>query len=173
MLPSIEQPHLRLISWYVDGIEEAFEAIRDHDVLGIVHCGHHTLLTDQPERALRLHVDVLGGQVVHEGRNELLGATSTYVHVAGSMVEFATPDEGTFAHRDWLRAAPLDTYHSLTWRVRDLDRVERHLESLEIEVLSRSSDTVITDPATSLGIPWGFTTEHVPGDPRHATFEGR
>ena len=27
-------------------------------------------------------------------------------------------------------------------------------------------DTLVTDPATSLGIPWGFTSRLTPGDPR-------
>jgi hypothetical protein len=32
-----------------------------------VRCSHHTILTNQPDRALRMLVEVLGGQIFHEG----------------------------------------------------------------------------------------------------------
>jgi hypothetical protein len=229
-LPSIDSPHLRLISWYVDGVAELYREIRRNGIritnqvdevvegddpplgyggrtvllftvaedtglrysfmpvttvpwddrlkpgwvsppssaspLGIERCSHHTILTDRPEREVKLLVEVLGGRIVHEGRNELLGASSTYAHLAGSTVELATPDQGTAAYVDWTRNAPNDTYHSLTWKVADLDRAERHLETHGVRIQSRSQDTVITDAATSLNIPWGFSTSLIPGDPR-------
>ncbi len=133
------------------------------DPLGIERASHHTVLTDQPERALKLVVDVLGGDVVHEGRNELLGAASTCVRVADAVFEYSVPDEGTPAHADWAKGAPNDTYHAITWKVADLERVEGHLEEEGVRIRARSDDTVITDPATSLGVPWGFTTARPPG----------
>lgn len=231
-LATIERPHLRLISWYVEGIAEAYRALRragiritnqvdeiaegddpptvfgsdmpmlftlaedtglryafcpvgpatarfdprlapdsvpptsPHGPLGIERCSHHTILTDRPERALRMYVDALGGAVVHEGRNELLGATSTYLHIGGSTVELAVPDRGSAAHEDWAAYAPDDAYHALTWQVADLAQAERHLEAEGVKIRSRSATTIVTDPGTSLGIPWGFTTTAVPGDPR-------
>lgn len=132
--------------------------VTDADPLGIERCSHHTVLTDQPARALRLVVDVLGGSVVREGRNELLGATSAFVRLADSILEYATPDDGTLAHADWATNAPNDTYHSVTWKVVDLDRVSRHLDAQGVQIRTRTDDTIITDPATSLGVPWGFTT---------------
>ena len=39
-------------------------------------------------------------------------------------------------------------------------------QSSGVRIAARSADTIVTDPATSLGIPWGFTTRLVPGDPR-------
>jgi catechol 2,3-dioxygenase-like lactoylglutathione lyase family enzyme len=138
-------------------------AVSADDPLGIERCSHHTVLTAQPERALRLVVDVLGGDVVHEGRNELVGATSTYVDLGESILEYAVPDEGTAAHADWANAAPLDTYHSITWKVADLERVERHLDACDVRIRTRVDDAIVTDPETSLGIPWGFTTAAAPG----------
>ena len=41
--------------------------VADDDPLGIERCSHHTVLTGDPERALRLIVDVLGGDIVHRG----------------------------------------------------------------------------------------------------------
>ena len=122
--------------------------------------------TNRPERAVKLLRDVLGGTVIHHGRNELMGASSTYVHLAGSTVECAVPDGNTPAHADWQARAPNDTYHSITWQVASLERAERHLAAQGVSIQSRSSDTLITDPETSLGIPWGFSTTLVSGDPR-------
>jgi catechol 2,3-dioxygenase-like lactoylglutathione lyase family enzyme len=138
------------------------------DPLGIRRCSHHTVLTDRPERGLRVLVDGLGGKIVHEGRNEVLGTTSTYVHLADAVFEYAVPEEGTAAHADWSARAPEDTYHAITWQVADLDRTVEHLEAQGVGIRARTADTIVTDPETSLGIPWGFTTGLTPGDPRRA-----
>ena len=136
------------------------------DPLALDRCSYHTILTKQPERALRLYVDELGAEIVHEGRNDLLSATSTYVHIAGSTLEFAVPDRRGEAQGAWVRNDPKDTYYALTWRTVELDRAERHLKSQGVRIRSRAEDLIVTDPETSLGIPWGFSTNLVPGDPR-------
>jgi hypothetical protein len=140
--------------------------VTNADPLGIERCSHHTVLTSHPERALKLVVDVLDGEVVHTGRDDLRGTNGTYVHLAGSVLEYAVPDVGTAAYVDWARDAPNDTYHSITWKVADLERTERHLERQGVRIAMRSDDTIVTDPVTSLGIPWGFTSTLIPGDPR-------
>jgi catechol 2,3-dioxygenase-like lactoylglutathione lyase family enzyme len=227
--PTAERPHLKDLGWYVDGLVEAYRAVRangirvvntlgelqegdepsgpnrpapffslrddaglryhfhaathmlpgdprrspeadrpggDEGPLGIECCACHTVLTDAPDRALRLFVDSLGGELVHRGRNEVRGTSSTYVHLAGSILEFGVPDAGTAAFDDWARDAPHDTYHAITWKIADLERAERHLEAQGVRIRARSQDMIVTDPATSLGIPWGFTTSLTPGDPR-------
>jgi catechol 2,3-dioxygenase-like lactoylglutathione lyase family enzyme len=143
--------------------------VSDDDPLGIERCSHHTFLTDQPERATNILVGILGGETVHEGRNDLIGATSTYIRIGDSTLEFATPDAGTVAHDDWLVDAPNDTYHSITWKVADLDRAQSHLEAQGVGIRNRTAGGFVTDPETSLGIPWGFSEALVPGDPRDAT----
>jgi catechol 2,3-dioxygenase-like lactoylglutathione lyase family enzyme len=229
-LASVDEPHLRLISWYVDGVSTLYRKLRRNGIrildqldevvqgdnppvsyggatvllftvpedtglrysfmpvttipfdarlkpgwvvppasenpLGIERCSHHTILTDRPERVMKLHCHVLGGMIIHEGRDELLGSSSSFVHLAGSTLEFAVPDRGTAAYEDWKRAAPNDTYHSLTWKVADLEAAGRHLAAQGVRIRFRSPDAFVTDPATSLGVPWGFTTSLVPGDPR-------
>lgn len=128
--------------------------VTDDDPLGIVRCAHHTVLTAEPARALRLVVDVLGGRVVAEGRDELLGASGPYVEVADAVVHYATPDGG--------RADRHDAYHSITWQVADLARVERHLIASAVRIAARTPKALLTDPATGLGIPWSFTTTPSP-----------
>ncbi|MFF0817219.1 VOC family protein [Rhodococcus sp. NPDC003318] len=143
-------------------------AVSDDDPLGIERASHHTILTDRPDRALRMMVDGLGGTVIHEGRNEVLSATSIYVHLADAVYEYAVPDAGSSAHEAWTVNAPNDTYHSITWKVEDLDRVERHLKEQGVDLRVRTGEVIVTEPATSLGIPWGFTTALTTGDPRNA-----
>jgi catechol 2,3-dioxygenase-like lactoylglutathione lyase family enzyme len=141
-------------------------AVTEDDPLGIERCSHHTVLTNHPERALKLVVDVLGGAVIHTGRDDLRGLNSVYVHLADSVLEYAVAEAGTAAQADWARDDPNDTYHSITWKVADLDRAARHLEGQGVRIEMQSGHTIVTDPATSLGIPWGFTSKLLPGDPR-------
>jgi hypothetical protein len=141
----------------------------DDDPLGIEFSSHHTLLTDQPARELSVLVDSLGGTVIHEGRDELLGATSTYVHVADSIMQIAVPDEATPAHAAWRTSAPDDTYYTIAWKVVDLDRVARHLETQGVGIGTRTTNAIVTDPETSIGTPWIFTTSQITGDPRFSS----
>jgi catechol 2,3-dioxygenase-like lactoylglutathione lyase family enzyme len=141
-------------------------AVTDDDPLGLVRCSHHTILTDQPEREVRFWLEVMGAEVVHKGRDRARGLNAVYVHLAGTTLEFGVPDGGSAAHEDWLTTAPDDCYHAIDWLVVDLDRAERHLRSHGVKIRSRSGDSMVTDPETSLGVPWGFRLELVPGDPR-------
>jgi catechol 2,3-dioxygenase-like lactoylglutathione lyase family enzyme len=140
--------------------------VSDDDPLGIERCSHHTFLTRNPDRALRFAVDVLGGTIVHAGRDELRGTSGTYVHLADGVLEYAVPDGGTPAADDLADYLPDDAYHAITWKVADLERTRKHLENNGVLIRAESDDTIITDPDTSLGVPWGFTTKLVPGDPR-------
>ena len=127
---------------------------------------HHGVLPERPDRALRLALEVFGGTVVHRGRDDVLGATGTWVHLADGIVEYAVPESGTAAARLLAGELPHDSYHSIAWQVADLDRVVDHLASVGIGLVARTDDAVVADPGTALGIPWRFTTSTVPGDPR-------
>ncbi len=134
-------------------------AVSDEDPLGIERLSHHVVLTDDPPRALRLTVDALGGHVIGEGRDEQRQVTGPYVRLADSVFHFATPDPGTPAAAALAAKSPADKFHAMTWKVADLDRVARHLESVGVRIESRTADTIITDPATSFNTNWGFTTK--------------
>jgi hypothetical protein len=145
-------------------------AISPSDPLGIECCSHHTVLTDRPERAERLLVDVLGGQITHQGRNEVLRAESTYIALADGVLELARPtDEASPAMETWRKRAPQDTYYSLTWKVRDLDRVGHHLRASRVGIQAHSDTALVVNPADGLGVAWGFTSVLSPGDPRGLT----
>ncbi|MDH6293263.1 VOC family protein [Rhodococcus opacus] len=145
----------------------SYSVITPVDPLGLEFCSHHTVLTDQPERALRFVVDHLKGTVIHKGRSALLEADSTYVWLGDSILEFATPTtEGTPEWTAWNERAPLDTYYSLTFKVPDVETAAEHLTKQNVTLLRRTETGILTDPATSLGVAWGFTTETIPGDTR-------
>ncbi|MFF3572211.1 hypothetical protein ACFYXQ_30965 [Nocardia jiangxiensis] len=137
--------------------------VSDDDPLGIEHASHHTILTSQPERALELTVDVLGAEVIHTGRDDLRGVSGPYVRLADAVFHFATPEPGSAAAADASDNEPLDTYHAITWKVVDLERAARHLESEGLRIAHRSDTALVTDPVSSLGVPWGFTTVSVSG----------
>ncbi|MGW3312959.1 VOC family protein [Streptomyces sp. NPDC001073] len=130
----------------------------EDDPLGIERASHHTVLTTRPDRALGLIVDVLGGEVIRTGRDELREAEGPFVRLAGTVFHFAEPGPGTGAAEDATGRAPLDTYHAITWKVADLERTAKHLESESVRIAHRSDTALVTDPRTSLGVPWGFTT---------------
>jgi hypothetical protein len=144
----------------------ALPPVGDEDPLGLEYCLYHTVLTSRPERVNKLIIDVLGGKVFHEGRDADRGTSASYVHLADAVIQIAVPDAGTEASLDLESQAPGDSYHAITWKVVDLDRAARGLESKGVRIRQRSDETFITDPATSLGIPFGFTTQGIPGDPR-------
>jgi catechol 2,3-dioxygenase-like lactoylglutathione lyase family enzyme len=141
-------------------------AVGDDDPLGIEYASHHTVLTPRPERATELTVDVLGGEVVRTGRDDLRRVCGPFVRLADAVFHFATPEAGSEAAVDAAANAPLDTYHAITWKVADLDRTAKHLDSEGVRIAHRSETALVTDPATSLGVPWGFTVNSVRGDMR-------
>jgi catechol 2,3-dioxygenase-like lactoylglutathione lyase family enzyme len=146
--------------------EWSLPAVSDGDPLGIKQLSHHVILTADPKRSIQLLVDALGGTVIHEGRDEQLGVSGPYVHLADAVYHFATPDAGSPGAAALAAKAPADKYYSMTWHVADLDRVASHLGKVGVKIQSRTDDTIVTDPSTSFQVPWGFTTRAVPGDPR-------
>lgn len=133
-------------------------AVHDGDPLGIVRASHHTILTTRPDRALKVAVDVLGGEIIRSGGDSVRGISGPYVRLADAVFHFATPDAGTPAEADHAHGT-VDAYHAITWEVEDLDRAAKHLTANGVGIAARSTNSLVTDPTTSLGVPWGFTTE--------------
>ncbi|OCK83030.1 hypothetical protein K432DRAFT_402362 [Lepidopterella palustris CBS 459.81] len=141
--------------------------VSDSDPLSLEFCSHHTILTSDPVKGLNFLVGILKGRIIHQGRNQLLETNSFYISLGDGVYELAVPTRaGSFAAEDIKFNAPFDTYHSVTWKVRDLSRVEEHLASKNIRTLLRNDNTIVTNPEDTIGIPWGFTDKLVPGDYR-------
>ncbi|KIX06723.1 uncharacterized protein Z518_04699 [Rhinocladiella mackenziei CBS 650.93] len=138
--------------------------------LKVQFCSHHTILTGNRERAIRLYVDTLGGRVIHDERNTLRGTDSVYILLADAVYEFATPrHSGSYAAKDYeTREHPEeDVYHALTWKVEDLSVVKNHLRAQGVRIIAENDEMVIVEPADGLGIPWGFITTILPNDDRY------
>ena len=137
-----------------------------HDPLGIEGCSHHTILTSDSARAVHLLVDVLGGGIISVAENEVLQTHSTYVSLGDAVFEYAEPWQQSPLMGRVAQNAPLDLYHTITWKVTDLDRAAEHLERNGVRIASRTEHTITSDPRDGFGVPWGFTTAVTEGDPR-------
>jgi catechol 2,3-dioxygenase-like lactoylglutathione lyase family enzyme len=134
--------------------------------LGLQRLAYTTVLARDLDRAKHIYVDVIGGTLLHENTSELTGTANSYVLVGDqTIVELSTPvRDGTLAADD--HSANGDIHHAAAFKVVDLDRAEKYLASKGITVTERDSSTLITDPATTHGVPFRWTTWTVPGDPR-------
>jgi hypothetical protein len=141
--------------------------VSESDPLAIEFCSHHTILSSNPVKAFNFLIGILKGKIIHQGRNELLETDSTYISLGDGVYEVAVPTRaGSFVAGDVKWNKPFDTYHSLTWKVRDLAKVRKHLEVKKITLLMQNDHVVVTDPKHTIGVPWGFTDQKVPGDLR-------
>jgi catechol 2,3-dioxygenase-like lactoylglutathione lyase family enzyme len=134
--------------------------------LGLQRLAYTTVLTRDLGRAKRVYVDILGGVLLHENTSELTGTVNAYVRMGEStIVELATPQrDGTIAAAD--QAANGEIHHAAAFKVVDLAQAERYLTSKGLKVVDRDSATLVTDPATTHGAAFRWTTWTVPGDPR-------
>jgi len=141
--------------------------VSDSDPLSVEFCSHHTVLTSDPVKGLNFLVGILKGKIIHKGRNELLETDSFYISLGDGVYELGVPTKnGSFAAEDLKFNKPFDTYHSITWKVKDLEKVEKHLASKNIRILLHDQNTIITNPEDTIGVPWGFTNKLIPGDHR-------
>ncbi len=134
--------------------------VSDFDPVSIIRTSHHTVLTRDVDRALRLFVEILSGEVIDVRENPVWETRSTFVRLGSDVHEFAVPSrEDSHAARDLALRAPLDSYYSIGFRVADLDRVRSTLAASSVGLLHDSETAVVTDPRTSIGVPWGFYAE--------------
>lgn len=134
------------------------DTVLEGDPLGLVGSSHHTVLTADRENALRLYTSVLDGRVVGEGYSAAFDADTVYVEYAESVLEFASPREGSIS--DVLTGAPavLDQYVGITFRVVDLEAVAAHLGAVDVPFEWRGGG-IHTDPSASRGAVWSFIAD--------------
>jgi catechol 2,3-dioxygenase-like lactoylglutathione lyase family enzyme len=130
------------------------------DPLGIEKSSHHTIVVRDARTARDFWVEGLGAVALREGHNATLGARSAWVRAGagdGTILELAEPVSVGPAMAD-LEACGLPILHSVTFKVSSLDRVRDHLAGLCFQVESDDGSTLVTDPASSAGARFGFTT---------------
>jgi hypothetical protein len=132
--------------------------------LGIERLSHMTTAVKDLGPARALYEGPLGGTVFHE---ESSAATRSAFVLVGvdTVIELAEPtDDDSRLARDL--AANGELPHSATFKVRDLDAAERHIEKIGVAVSDRGADTLTLDPAGCFGAVWSFTEREIPGDRR-------
>jgi catechol 2,3-dioxygenase-like lactoylglutathione lyase family enzyme len=140
---------------------------REHP-LGIKRLAYITLVVRDLDKAKKFYTDGLHGTMLLENDSPLTMTRSTYVAVGDhTIVELAVPLEAdTLAGRDLSKNGEI--MHSVAFQVADIDNAERHLTSKGVRIAGRDDTTLLTDPETTFGAPFRFTTASVAGDPREA-----
>jgi catechol 2,3-dioxygenase-like lactoylglutathione lyase family enzyme len=129
---------------------------REHP-LGLRGPAYLALLCDDLDASVRLFVDVLGGRRLADGATPLAGLAWTDVAVGDSVVRLSVAiRRGSPPDVDFETNGP--GVHAVAFRVADLDRAAAHLESCGVRVTDRDDDLLITDPGTTLGVPFHWTT---------------
>ncbi|WP_216895372.1 VOC family protein [Nocardia alni] len=135
------------------------------DPLGLHYTSHHTVLTRDPARVLRLYTELLDGEIIGEGDNAELGAASTFVRLGDTVLEIAVtagPGPETANGRDH--------YRGVTYVVDDRDRVRTHLATVAVPTQDTAHATVIP-PEHGFGAEWCFV--HEPPYPPDARRQAR
>lgn len=144
--------------------------IRNHPVQtpGLAYT---TILTKDLEKATGIFSGVLGGSLLHKDSSALTGTDDAYVQMGDTVVQLSTPNrDGTLAAADLEKNGEI--HHAAAFRVQDLDATAAYFETKGIRILERDGSTMVTDPATTHGALFRWTTWDVPGGPRDAGRSG-
>jgi catechol 2,3-dioxygenase-like lactoylglutathione lyase family enzyme len=127
----------------------------DHP-LGITGLSHLTVVVGDLARATAFYTEGLGGRLLAEGESALTATKDAFVSVGDhSVVCLSAPmSADSLAGRDHARNG--DIFHSLTFRVADLDRADTHLRNHGIGVVGRDDTTLIADPTDAYGAVLAF-----------------
>jgi Glyoxalase/Bleomycin resistance protein/Dioxygenase superfamily len=137
---------------------------RDEHPLGIERMSHMTTIVADLDRAGAFYDAVMDAPPFYtETTSE---RRSAFVQVGTeSVIELAQPTSA-----DTRLAVDLAEHgelpHAMTFKVLDLDAVERHLVNVGIGVAERSDSSIVVEPADMSNAVIAFTTRLLPGDPR-------
>jgi len=124
-----------------------------------------TILSADLDRSTHVYADILGGTLLHKGTSELTGTEDVYIQLGDTVVQLSKPvTEGTIAAEDF--AKNKEIHHAAAFKVLNLDDTEAYFKEKGIATVANDGQTLITDPATTFGVPFRWTTWDVPGGPR-------
>ncbi len=130
----------------------------DHHPLGIQRLAYLTIVTDDPDQARSVYVDVLGGQVLSHSTSPVTATDDVFVKVGSqTVIQISRPhDEPSLARADLDKNGNM--LHAVAFEVQDLDAAERHLRGLGVGIVGRDEHTLLADPTDTFGAPFRFTT---------------
>ncbi|GAB92343.1 hypothetical protein [Gordonia rhizosphera] len=130
--------------------------------LGLYGLSYTTVLTDDLEKAKKVFVDLLDGDLLEESSSKLTGTDDIYVKVGDAVIQASRPiREDTIAADDFRSSGEI--HHAACFRVADLDKAEIYLESKGIRTVARDEHTVLSDPRTTHGAVFRWTDRLIPG----------
>ena len=147
---------------FKDGWSSAFW--REEHPLGILRTSHMTNVVRDLDRPLALFTGPLRGQLFHRGTTDTCEHAFVMVGT-DTVVELARPTTGDSALALDL-ADNGEIPHAVTFRVKDLDSAERHVEKLGVRISDRRAGTFVLDPRDTFNAIVAFTDEPLPNDPR-------
>jgi hypothetical protein len=124
---------------------------------------------DEETTCLNFLVGMCGATVFAKADNRVLGIRSIFVAIGDRFpytVEVAVPITDGPPRDDLYRNGNI--YHSVTFKVADLDHARAHLRAFGIGLETDHRTMIVTDPADTNGLRFGFTASLVDGDPRAA-----
>jgi hypothetical protein len=138
------------------------------DPIGIEALSHLTIVAHDPSLILKFLTTICGGTVIAEDSSQELGSNSVWVCVGAepTLFEIAMPKSGGARKRDLERVG--NTPHSLCFKVRDLSRTRSHLAACGIAIEVDTPDLIVTNPDSTLGLPFGFASAFHISDPRRS-----
>jgi catechol 2,3-dioxygenase-like lactoylglutathione lyase family enzyme len=133
--------------------------------LGIRQSSHVTVTVLDLPAARDRYVRSLGGTLLFESDIALTQTRSAFVALGDLVVELAQP-----VGSDSPIAADMERHHqslyAVTFQVRELEAARRYLESKAVTFTHEDGNTLLTDPTTTHGVVFGFTTWEIPNDLR-------
>lgn len=136
-------------------LRQGWESARDpRDPLTIERSSHHTIVTADLGRALRLYRDCLGGEVIDAVYNVELDADGTFIRLADAVIEFALPRAGSAANN--LVREGTDHYQGISLVIGEQAAAEQHLRAVGCEAVRVDASTLRIDPEEAFGMQWRF-----------------
>jgi catechol 2,3-dioxygenase-like lactoylglutathione lyase family enzyme len=133
--------------------------------LGVTQSSHVTLAVRDAAEARDRYINTLGGALLHEADMDLTQTHSAFVAVGDLVIELGEPLEPSSAI-----AKDMELHHeslyAVTLQVRDLEVARRYLKAKGVAFAEQDENTLLTDPSTTHGAVFGFTTWDIPNDQR-------
>jgi catechol 2,3-dioxygenase-like lactoylglutathione lyase family enzyme len=134
--------------------------------LHIRRTSHITLAVHDLQRYRAIYIDTLGGRLLCEALVDITRTRSAFVAVGTDLViELAEPlDDTSIIARELEEKS--QGLHAVWFKVRDLDRAEKHLDAKGVRAILRDTNNLVTDASTTGGVVMGFTSADIPHDAR-------